>query len=1014
MQRFCQQCSRFHPLQLFDEGKRSCRRRLDGHNRRRRKTQPDTAAARAYFLAEEGSGGRSAGVLSLLNILSRLQENSSERTNGLINEQDLLLEYIKKAITTSASADSHCTTPTTGIMYNANTHHEAPSMEQRSDPQPSCGPIGAHTPGPAASQVFSSSADPHVLLSSSPGIERLALLLHGYLKGQVPTVPKLVQEALLSHLLQNQPRSHGPAEASAVEKNSAAMERMMDLPQVGNIPSSSSPYLGTTSDSRQLSQRLLELGQMVHHSIGSHAVHQSLPEKFPQQCLPDLEKIYALRGVSDSRGMETISGKEDLTMTKSSAATALDSNADLTRKPSFSCTAAEDRRNSHYATCNQPFATSDVPPKSHSLRVTAQTQSRSEHPQGSPYANIQDRTGRISFKLFDRNPRDFPQLLRTQILEWLAQVPSEMESYIRPGCVILTIYLSMSVKMWEELCQNLHSSLKRLLNISNSDFWCTGRILVQAEHELAYIVDGEVHKLGPVRPTTAKILSVRPLAAVAGQPTKLILRGCNFTAPGLRILGAYQGKYASQGSAWVKEEGQGFDKTNSKTVMIEAGNAYEEKYVSFIGGPCNAIGRCFIEVEDEGVGGGFVPLIVADDKVCSELHTLEDEIQRVSSGAIAMAMENGISPEEVSNFVNAARSAIETEATYFLHDLGWVFQKAFWKTNELVGEKHAGFQLPAATMKRLLKYAVEHDWCAVIHRLLDILFSVNVEPAYLTFMDALVIIEEVNLLHIAVRRICRPMVDLLLAYEPCTQPETPRDCSSTDGETVLYTQRSRKFVFTPDMVGPARLTPLHVAASMKEAESVIDALTSDPLKIGLHAWNHAQDAAGKTPFSCALAQGNISYIQMVWKKLAQRRILGQVTIDILSDSSSAVQQEDLSRPEESNFVDGAVNQCTSTHLGNYGDSGSHESSMEHTRWGVLHLEKPCGDAAPSSQKRCIQQAKKSLGYLGGVKGRMFKPFLLSMVAIASVCVCVCVLLMGPPEVNLVSTFTWDSVRFGPQ
>ncbi|XP_051129889.1 squamosa promoter-binding-like protein 8 [Andrographis paniculata] len=37
-QRFCQQCSRFHLLSEFDNGKRSCRRRLADHNRRRRKS----------------------------------------------------------------------------------------------------------------------------------------------------------------------------------------------------------------------------------------------------------------------------------------------------------------------------------------------------------------------------------------------------------------------------------------------------------------------------------------------------------------------------------------------------------------------------------------------------------------------------------------------------------------------------------------------------------------------------------------------------------------------------------------------------------------------------------------------------------------------------------------------------------------------------------------------------------------------------------------------------------------
>ncbi|KAE8671369.1 Squamosa promoter-binding-like protein 8 [Hibiscus syriacus] len=38
-QRFCQQCSRFHQLSEFDNGKRSCRKRLADHNRRRRKYQ---------------------------------------------------------------------------------------------------------------------------------------------------------------------------------------------------------------------------------------------------------------------------------------------------------------------------------------------------------------------------------------------------------------------------------------------------------------------------------------------------------------------------------------------------------------------------------------------------------------------------------------------------------------------------------------------------------------------------------------------------------------------------------------------------------------------------------------------------------------------------------------------------------------------------------------------------------------------------------------------------------------
>ncbi|XP_031493063.1 squamosa promoter-binding-like protein 14 [Nymphaea colorata] len=46
-QRFCQQCSRFHQLSEFDQGKRSCRRRLAGHNARRRK--PPHGSASSHF-----------------------------------------------------------------------------------------------------------------------------------------------------------------------------------------------------------------------------------------------------------------------------------------------------------------------------------------------------------------------------------------------------------------------------------------------------------------------------------------------------------------------------------------------------------------------------------------------------------------------------------------------------------------------------------------------------------------------------------------------------------------------------------------------------------------------------------------------------------------------------------------------------------------------------------------------------------------------------------------------------
>ncbi|CAK8541340.1 unnamed protein product [Lathyrus sativus] len=69
-QRFCQQCSRFHVVSEFDDSKRSCRRRLAGHNERRRKSSHDSVSR---------SSSQSGCALSLL----------SSRTDSWLSPDDL-------------------------------------------------------------------------------------------------------------------------------------------------------------------------------------------------------------------------------------------------------------------------------------------------------------------------------------------------------------------------------------------------------------------------------------------------------------------------------------------------------------------------------------------------------------------------------------------------------------------------------------------------------------------------------------------------------------------------------------------------------------------------------------------------------------------------------------------------------------------------------------------------------------------------------------------------------------
>ncbi|XP_061336477.1 squamosa promoter-binding-like protein 6 isoform X1 [Gastrolobium bilobum] len=62
-QRFCQQCSRFHLLAEFDDGKRSCRKRLAGHNERRRKPQVSIHSGKAGRLLQPYGDGRFQGTM---------------------------------------------------------------------------------------------------------------------------------------------------------------------------------------------------------------------------------------------------------------------------------------------------------------------------------------------------------------------------------------------------------------------------------------------------------------------------------------------------------------------------------------------------------------------------------------------------------------------------------------------------------------------------------------------------------------------------------------------------------------------------------------------------------------------------------------------------------------------------------------------------------------------------------------------------------------------------------------
>lgn len=144
-------------------------------------------------------------------------------------------------------------------------------------------------------------------------------------------------------------------------------------------------------------------------------------------------------------------------------------------------------------------------------------------------------------------------------------------------------------------------------------------------------------------------------------------------------------------------------------------------------------------------------------------------------------------------------------------------------------------QVSATRLKCLLIFSVERSWCAVVRKLLDVtLEGQNIDTSIARLSK--ILRNDVSLLHRAVRRKSRNMVELLLAYVPSSiSTETIKNAGDTEksGNSMQFNSQWST-LFRPDISGPAGLTPLHVAASMEDGEDIVDALTNDLFQVGIY------------------------------------------------------------------------------------------------------------------------------------------------------------------------------------
>ncbi|KAG6482647.1 squamosa promoter-binding-like protein 15 [Zingiber officinale] len=863
MQRFCQQCSRFHPLSEFDEGKRSCRRRLAGHNRRRRKTQPEDNSSKLLLPKnQENTTNGNLDIVKLLAMLTPLKGSYHDTPTGIspLPDKDHLLQFISKLSTSISGDSSERAIAPGGFDLNICQDGSLASLEKS-------------IKAAEEKNALSTASDMLAVLSAA-------------LAASVPPVPASL--------------SHGSSESSANHKAKVQNAE----PSLHNKPTNLYASVALTSKGI-ISQSPTDVPNQMAQQL-----HQSLPLQLfgPSDDDNSPAEGFSIKYLSSesSNPMEDRSPSTSPPVTKKLFP--LNSTFEGVKNTGRSHYREENTNVESSTTCG-PSATLDLFQNfERTADHVAYKSTCSDYSPSSSNSDAQDRTGRIIFKLFGKDPSSFPDALRAQVLNWLSNSPLEMEGYIRPGCVVLSIYLSMPSIAWEDLEDDLLQRVTSLIQCSETEFWQNARFLIRTNRQLVSHKDGKIRISKTWRAWSApEVTSISPVAVVGGKETSLLLKGRNLTVPGTKIHCTYRGKYMS------------------KEILCSTypGTIYDDSCVEsfdFPGGFQEQFGRCFIEVEN-GFKGNSFPVIIANADICQELRALEADFQEVG---------------------NSPQCTTKQDVLHFLNELGWLFQR----THASSGLLFSDFSI--SRLKYLLTFSVERDWCSLLRTLLDILVQRSLKDDTLRH-ESFELLSEVHLLNRAVKRKCRKMVDLLIHY-----------CA------VHGNDATKVYLFPPDMAGPGGITPLHMAASMEDSVDMVDVLTNDPQEIGLKCWNSVLDDNHQSPYMYAMSKNNISYNNLVARKLADRAN-GQVTISFECEISTV------------------------------GESRRHGSQ-------VLALGS-CAQCA-MTRNMWLRRTHRT--------GLLQRPYVHSMLAIAAVCVCVCLFFRVLPQLGSVDPFRWENLNFGPQ
>ncbi|GAU20040.1 hypothetical protein TSUD_381320 [Trifolium subterraneum] len=271
-------------------------------------------------------------------------------------------------------------------------------------------------------------------------------------------------------------------------------------------------------------------------------------------------------------------------------------------------------------------------------------------------------TGRVSFKLYDWNPAEFPRRLRLQIFQWLASMPVELEGYIRPGCTILTIFIAMPNVMWINLLKDPMYYVRELV-APRKLLSGRGTALIHLNDMIFRVMkDGSSVMKVEVNEQAPKLHYIHPTCFEAGKPMEFFACGSNLLQPKFRLLVSFYGKYMKYEYCVPSPHNWAED-----NISCAYDNQLYKICVPHI--EENLMGPAFIEVENESGLSNFIPVLIADKEVCTEMKILQPKLDASHRSKQFRSASGGSVCSSCEAFVQ-----IHTSSSDLLVDIAWLLK----------------------------------------------------------------------------------------------------------------------------------------------------------------------------------------------------------------------------------------------------------------------------------------------------------------------------------------------------